>query len=89
MESLKNQLNCGTISVKSTDNTVHSAVYKFSDIVEKIIPLFSNYPLMGTKAEDLADFKKVAKLMENKAHLTENGLKEIIKIKQGMNRGRK
>ena len=43
---------------------------------------------MGTKAEDCADFKKVALLMEEKAHLTPEGLDKILKIKAGMNRAR-
>jgi hypothetical protein len=35
------------------------------------------------------DFCKVAKLMNEKAHLTEEGFKVIRKIKAGMNTGRK
>lgn len=34
-------------------------------------------------------FCLVANLMKNKAHLTSEGLEEIIKIKNGMNKGRK
>jgi len=35
------------------------------------------------------DFCKVAELMNEKAHLTEEGLEAIRKIKAGMNTGRK
>jgi len=41
--------------------------------------------LQGTKALDFADFKRAAELIENKAHLTPEGLEEIRKIKMGMN----
>jgi len=34
---------------------------------------------------DFADFCKVAELMKNKAHLTQEGLEEIRQIKAGMN----
>lgn len=61
---------------------------KFSDIRDKIIPLFSDYPLIGSKALDFQKFCEVAKLIEKKAHLTSEGLKEIVLIKKEMNRGR-
>ena len=61
---------------------------RLSDIAEKIIPFFVEYPLVGVKALDLGDFYKVAAIMRTKGHLTKEGLEEIIKIKAGMNTGR-
>ena len=58
---------------------------RFSDITDKIIPFFDKYSIEGVKAFDFADFKRAAELMKNKAHLTEDGLEEIRKIKGGMN----
>ena len=54
----------------------------------KIIPFFDKHPLQGVKANDLSDFRKVAKIVEKKGHLTEEGLEQILSIKLGMNRGR-
>ena len=48
-----------------------------SDILEKIIPFFSEHYLHGDKSNDFNDFKKAAFLMENKAHLTLEGLEEL------------
>ena len=39
----------------------------------------------GAKALEFSDFKRVANLMQNKAHLTEEGLAQIRSIKSGMN----
>lgn len=64
-------------------------VKNFADIIANIIPFFDKYPLQGEKAKDFMDFKKVALLMQSKAHLTREGLEEIRKIKSGMNRERK
>ena len=64
-------------------------VKNFGNINQKIIPFFDKYPLQGEKAKDFSDFKKVALLMQSKAHLTREGLEEIIKIKSGMNTRRK
>ena len=56
-----------------------------SDIINKIIPFFNQFPILGVKSLDFSDFKKVAELMKNKEHLTDSGLSEIIKIVQQMN----
>jgi len=63
-------------------------VSKYTDITEKIIPFFDLYPILGVKALDFEDFKKVAKLMSNSAHLNLEGLKQIKQIQIGMNRAR-
>ena len=79
--------NCGNV-YKNRD-TFDFNVSKFSDITDKIIPFFKQYPILGVKALDLADLCKAAELMKNKAHLTKDGLEKIKKIKAGMNTGRK
>jgi hypothetical protein len=53
-----------------------------------MIPFFTSYPILGVKAKDFSDFKKVAKLMNSGAHLTAEGLEQIRHIQVGMNRGR-
>ena len=41
------------------------------------------------KAHDFEDFCKVAELMQEKKHLTKEGIEQIKNIQGGMNRGRK
>ena len=82
-------LGCGFIVEESNASTVSLNCRNLSYILQKIIPFLDNYRLMGHKRLDYADFYKVAKLMENKSHLTTEGLNEIKVIKTGMNRGRK
>ena len=80
-------LECGNLT-KARDS-YSFRVTKFKDIAEKIIPFFKKYTIHGVKALDFADWCKVAELIKNKQHLTAEGLKQIKKIKAGMNRGRK
>jgi len=40
------------------------------------------------KVLDFEDFCKAVKIMEEGRHLTATGLKELCKLKAGMNRGR-
>lgn len=86
LESLISTLNCGRYIPKSGYGEF--IVEKFSDVRNKIIPIFEEYKLHGIKLKNYEDFKKAAFLMENKAHLTREGLDEIKKIKGGMNKNR-
>ena len=60
-------------------------VSKFEDVSEKIIPFLDKSPIIGVKALDYADFKKVVEIMRNKGHLSDSGLDLIKTIKKGMN----
>jgi hypothetical protein len=73
---------------KQTQNVLEYRVTNLSDIKEKIIIFFKEYSILGVKHQDFQDFVEVAGLMEDKAHLTLDGLEKIKKIKSGMNRGR-
>ena len=56
-----------------------------SDNLEKIIPFFQKYPIIGVKALDFVDWCKSAKIIESKNHLTTEGREKIQKIKINMN----
>jgi len=45
-------------------------------VINKIIPFFNKYPILGVKSLDFAYFKEVAELVKNRKHLTESGLKK-------------
>lgn len=87
MKSLIEYLQCGYIT--KNRETFDLKVTKFDDIVNKIIPFFKKYPILGVKALDFSDFCKVAEMMKEKKHLTKEGLEIIKKIKSEMNQGRK
>ena len=80
LQNLSNYLGCG--KHYSSRNEVTFVTSSFSDIKSKIIPIFDKYDLLGTKKEDLKDFKKVAELIESKNHFTEKGIKNITLIKK-------
>lgn len=89
MKMLISTLKCGKIELILKQSAVYFVVVNFKDIFEKIIPFFDAYPIKGVKALDYSDFKKVANLMHNKEHLTEQGLSKIQSIKLNMNLFRK
>lgn len=88
MNSIEKFFSCGQVKKRTAQPYVDFIVTNFTDNNEKIIPFFEKYPLMGCKKLNYLDFCKAAELMKNKVHLTSQGLNEIIRIKDGMNKGR-
>ncbi|CAG8976699.1 hypothetical protein HYALB_00008450 [Hymenoscyphus albidus] len=80
MKSLESYLGCGKASITKRGEVVFE-VRKLLDQTEKIIPFFSKYPIMAIKSRDFEDFCKVANIMEQKKHLTEEGLNQIRDIR--------
>ena len=78
---------CGNL-YKRKENFEYRVV-KFSDLENKIIPFFKEYPILGAKSKDFEDFCKITAIIEKKGHLTSEGLEQIRRIKGGMNTGRK
>jgi hypothetical protein len=90
LTSFEKYLGCGKYSDRSDKVKVGDfAVYKYSDIVEKIIPFFYKYPILGVKKSNFQDFSQIAELMRSGAHKTKDGLDKIRVIKAGMNTKRK
>lgn len=85
MEGLTEYFDCGGYLAHPTRYAGEFVVRRLSHITEKIIPFFDNYPIKGVKAQDFADFCKVAEIMKVKGHLTESGFEQISVIKAEMN----
>ena len=84
-------LGCGNFRKEKPKWNTEMAYYsvtKFEDNYEKIRKIFFNYPILGEKAKDFNGWCRVAEIIKNNAHLTKKGLNQIIKIKEGMNKGR-
>ena len=60
-------------------------VSTFNDINDKIIPFFQKYEILGSKANDFADFFRGAEIIKAKGHLTSEGLNNLKVLKEGMN----
>jgi hypothetical protein len=58
-------------------------VSNFSDIRNKVIPFFKQFPLQAKKRFDFELFCQVADMIEVKEHLTEQGVDKIRALKYG------
>jgi hypothetical protein len=88
MNYLISILGCGKVLPHSNGKAVNLSISKFDDIYYKIIPLLNKYKIGGIKLLDFKYFSEASELINKKAHLTLEGLKQIKEIKFKMNRKR-
>jgi hypothetical protein len=62
-------------------------VSSIKNLNEIIIPYFMKYPLLTSKQVDFELLKKIVDLMNQKEHLTIEGIQKIVAIKASMNLG--
>lgn len=86
---LKHHLKCGSIRYKC-DDVWFFEVNNLTAIRDHVIPFFDRFNFLSTKKKrDFAIFKKMAALMTQGAHLTLDGIKELLKLRRKMNDGGK
>ena len=84
IRSLVDHLACGKVSIYK--NVVYFEVTKFTELYYKIIPFFKKNFLHGVKQQDYLYFVSILELMNDKKHLTEEGLDQIRRIALGMHK---
>ena len=72
-----------------SENAFVFTISNFADIINKIIPMFKIHPIQGIKQLDFQDLCKVAALIHKGKHLSQEGLDQILLIKDRMNTKRK
>lgn len=85
----KRYLGCGTLRGRP-DGVWYYEVTNLNAVVENVIPFFERFPFLSAKKKrDFAKFKQIVALMQKGAHLTQNGIREILEIRSDMNDGGK
>jgi hypothetical protein len=84
LELIVKYLACGTVRKPNSRESAELVITKSMDINQKLIPFLSKYTLSGVKLLDFERFKKASLLIENKMHLTSEGIVLIKAIKDAM-----
>jgi len=84
LNAIKELLGIGKIYHQYQRKASQLTIQKLTEI-NKFIELFSEAQLLGAKALDYNDFSKCIDLINNKAHLTEEGSNSIKEITKSMN----
>ena len=84
LESLVGFFKCGYVVRYEKRSIAEFVVTRIDDIINHVIPLFEEYNIAGSKYSNYCSFKRAALMVKNKEHLKENGLKEILLLKDKM-----
>jgi hypothetical protein len=88
LETIQKFLNCGTVYVKQPKNASSTIVYQvssmkgFKTIIQTFTTVTNRVLLKTTKRISFLKFKRIIRLIQDKKHLTEEGIDEILKIRK-------
>lgn len=83
----KRYLACGTMRCRQ-DGVWYYEVNNFTAITENVIPFFKRFGFLSAKKKrDFSKFTQLARLIQQDAHLREDGIREILRIRRQMNDG--
>lgn len=74
----------GSIGHRKAQNTYYYGSVSFGS-AKKVINYFDHYHLLSSKHINFLKWRKVYRLVQEKKHLTKNGIYKILKIKANMN----
>ena len=85
----KKILKTGTLRTRK-DGVVYYEVRNYKMLAERVIPFFEKFGFRSrSKARNFSIFKKIVKKMvTDHAHLTPEGLQEIVDLRERLNEGR-
>ena len=91
LELIREFFGCGTIIPNRRTDNHNDLMLRFSvkrrmDLIQVIVPFFTDHPLRTAKNTDFARFHEILHLMEEGRHLHLSGLAEIATITESMNR---
>ena len=90
LSQFKKHLQCGSLRQREYDKVWYYEVNNFDAIRMNVIPFFNRFGFLSAKKKkDFSKFKQIAKLIENKDHLTVEGIQKILKLRKEMNDGGK
>jgi hypothetical protein len=85
----KKHLKCGTLR-KREDGIWYYEVNNLTSIIENVLPFFKKFGFLSAKKKrDFQVFTKIVMMMKENKHLTKEGIKTILNLRNEMNEGGK
>jgi hypothetical protein len=85
LHALAMYFGCGSIRPDRSDKTLKWETRRLDDLVRRVIPHFTRYPLLSGKQLDFERFAVVCHMVAAGAHRRRSGLVQIVKIAREMN----
>ena len=88
LAQFKQLLGCGRLQYRK-DGVCYFVVSNPHSIVDRVIPFFERFRFLShTKQKNFRIFKEITNLVMQGRHLTREGLKEIVALRELLNEGR-
>ncbi len=88
LELMQKQLGCGRLQHRS-DGVHYFVVGDNQSIIQRVLPFFEKfYFFSSSKKKNFSLFKEIAMLVSRGKHLTHEGLREIVTIREKLNEGK-
>lgn len=85
---LKRHLGCGSLWERQ-DGVWYYSVYNPQSIYERVVPFFNRFGFLSSvKKTNFSIFKKIVALTVVNAHLTPEGLAQVVLLRERLNEGR-
>lgn len=90
MNILIDYFGCGKVYLRNNNATPRCdfIIQNLTDIYNKVLPHFDEYPLNNFKQLDYLDFKEAILILNSKGYLTKTDLNKIRTLKENMNDSR-
>jgi hypothetical protein len=85
LETIRDYFGCGGLRPDRSDKTLKYEVRDLANLLVKVIPHFEHYPLISGKRRDFEKFATICRMLEERRHLTREGLREVASIAVTMN----
>ena len=88
LAQFKQLLGCGRLQYRK-DGVCYFVVSNPRSIMERVIPFFERFRFLSHgKMKNFLIFKEIAKLVEQKEHLTDDGFKKNVALRETLNEGK-
>ncbi len=86
LHALKAYFGCGVVRKNHGDRLAYRVRSK-QHLLEHIVPFFVEHPLKTKKNVEFKKFRRILLMMKADVHLTPDGVEQIRKVRDQMNRG--
>ncbi len=85
LDLIKMYFGCGYIRRDYSDKTLKFEIRHHGDVMAKVIPHFTQFPLLSAKQKDFELFKTICTMIDRKDHLRKEGFTTILRLAYRMN----
>ena len=85
LDIMMEYFGCGFLRRDYADKTLKYEIRSLNELLEKVVPHFTSFPLKSSKHNDFLLFAEICELMKDQKHLEMKGFKRIVELGYKMN----